>query len=546
MINLLNSHKHTTENLRFAYLSEIFTKLSGRKEFEHSELAKKKSEMAKAFNAVMDGNLTMVKKKNRGRRPHRRDEEDSWMFFARCSLLVTDAPPLNAIKKLMERVQIFDTASLSDAKWITTAKLFASFVTRSCGFWAQTTDMLLSRTEGGLVHQHVANELESKTWQVQGNLLMKRGTDDDEEDLEDNWIPETYLLEDLFTKSPFGMEHDDQPMMEAEMKLVRSNFTVHFALIKRIFNHYSAGHEEVKNAKQKAKKEKEKEKGKKGKGGKNNAKKAAAEAAAAAAAAAGTMSRSELLTLISDTKILKKHKKYATNKQITDAFNRANKDLKADLKKAAIEAGITVEGDDSEEEGEEENPDDELNKFEFVSVLLRLSVICYGQRYPQDTLAEMFERFIASDVRPNAMSADANIMVTALKDPVTQAILKKHRRMLKRIFVKYAAADSSDDAVKLNTTINLVELKQMCRDANLFGSVSDRMLVSIFSSAQQGDDREEKSGEEDAEIDANEFQEFLLAFGLLLEPDPHSHYAKKIENFIELLISRLRGSLHKR
>jgi hypothetical protein len=37
-----------------------------------------------------------------------------------------------------------------------------------------------------------------------------------------------------------------------------------------------------------------------------------------------------------------------------------------------------------------------------------------------------------------------------------------------------------------------------------------------------------------------------LAFGLILEPDPHAHYAKKTENFVELLVKRLRDTLHRR
>lgn len=65
------------------------------------------------------------------------------------------------------------------------------------GFWQTTEDMLLSRTDGGLMHQHVTNRLESKTWNIKSNLIMRRGKEENEEDTDDNWIPETYLLEDV-------------------------------------------------------------------------------------------------------------------------------------------------------------------------------------------------------------------------------------------------------------------------------------------------------------------------------------------------------------
>ena len=507
------------ENLRFAYLSETFTGVSGRKEFEHSELARTKSTAIKKFHAVMAGNLTLVKQKNRGRRPHRKDEEDNWLFLARCSLLVADSPPIDALCDLTKRVQVYDAQSLSDATWITTAKLLASFVSRMSGFWQTTEDMLLSRIDGSIVHKHVTDTLEHSAWNVVGNLLMRRGSNEDEEDTDDNWIPETYLLEELFTKPPFNLEHDDQSLMEEEMKQVRATFQLHGALIKRIFAHYSVSEEELKAKEPSDSKIKP------------------------------SMDRSEMMNLLADIKIVKTHKKWIKNKQIVAAFNKANADAKADLQKVSAVS-------DSDEDEEEENPDDELNTTEFVELLLRLSVAVYGKRNAEATLAELFEKLMSNDVRPNAMAADKNIMETALKDPVTQAVFKKNRRMLKRIFEKYAAADASDDAVKQNTTINLEELKQMCRDASLFSSISDRMLRQIFMAAQQDDDEDDNDANgsnnstaessDDAEMDVSEFQEFLLAFGLLLEPDPHCHYAKKTERFIEMLVKRLRGTLHKR
>ena len=397
----------------------------------------------------------------------------------------------------------------------------------TCGFWETTQDMLLSRTRGGLIHNHIANNLEKKTWQIQGTLLMRRG-DDEEDDTEDAWIPETYLLEDVFTGSGFGFEHDDQILMEDEMKQVRKTFQDQAPFIKRIFDYYSAGEEDKKNKKAPPQK-----------GGKG------------AKALPPTMDRSEFKTLIADIKIMKNHKKLKIkNKHIRTLFDKANADPKLELKKNAAQAkGGAVDAYDSEED--EGNPDDELNTSEFVNVLLRLSTLVYGTKY--ETLSEMFECFLQNDVRPNAMAVDKNIMVTALKDPATQGIFKRNRRMLKKIFDKYAAADASDDAVKQNTTINLEELKCMCRDANLFSSISDRMLRQIFMAAQQGDDEEEgeegskvEDASDDAEMDVSEFQEFLLAFGLILEPDPHAHYAKKTENFVELLVKRLRDTLHRR
>ena len=383
--------------------------------------------------------------------------------------------------------------------------------------------MLLSRTRGGLIHNHISNDLEKKTWQIQGKLLMSEGSSEKDEDIEDAWIPETYLLEDMFTKSPFGFEHDDQSLMEDEMKIVRNTFQHQAKFIKRIFDYYSAGEEDNNNNNNKIK------------GGKGSS---------STTILPPTMDRSEFKTLIADIKITKKHKKVIKNKQIKLIFDKGNADPKAKLKKEAVAAG--EKSDSDEDDG---NPDDELNKSEFVSVLLRLSAAIYGKHY--ETLSEMFEAFLQKDVRPNAMAVDTNIMVTALKDPATQSIFKKNRRMLKRLFDKYAAADASDDAVKQNTTINLEELKSMCRDANLFSSISDRMLRQIFMAAQQDEGNDDDTdnnteGSDDAEMDVNEFQEFLLAFGLLLEPDPHAHYAKKTEKFVQLLVQRLRGSLHKR
>jgi len=541
------------EGLRFAYLSETFTRVSGRNEFQHMSLALKKTKMFDLHTRIMDGNLTMVKQKNRGRRPHRKDEEDNWLFLARCSLSVVDSPPIEALSELKKRVQIYDSASLSDPTWITTAKLFASFASRMNGFWQTTEDMLLSRTDGGLMHQHVTNRLESKTWNIKSNLIMRRGKEEDEEDTDDNWIPETYLLEDVFCKY-FHMEPDDQSLMEDEMQAVRATFSTHGALIRRIFAHYSVGEEEVKKDNKSSKASKSSKSPKSPKSPKSTDE----------TKPKPSMDRGELNTFIADIKIIKTHKKQIKNKQIVNAFNKANLDIKADIRKSAIEASID-NGDEivlnSEDEEDEGNLDDELNTSEFVSVLLRLAVLTYGKRYDELSLGELLEKFISNDIKPNAMAADKNIMETALKDPTTQAIFKKNRRMLKKIFDKYAAADASDDAVQQNTTINLEELKSMCRDASLFSSISDRMLRQIFMAAQQDADDEEEgdSGNsggsspkskveesDDSEMDVSEFQEFLLAFGLLLEPDPHMHYAKKTENFIEILVKRLRGTLHKR
>ena len=168
--------------------------------------------------------------------------------------------------------------------------------------------MLLSRTRGGLIHNHIANNLEKKTWQIQGTLLMRRG-DEEEDDTEDAWIPETYLLEDVFTGSGFGFEHDDQILMEDEMKQVRKTFQDQAPFIKRIFNYYSAGEED-----------KKKKKAAPQKGGN------------AAKALPPTMDRSEFKTLIADIKIMKNHKKLKIkNKHIRTLFDKANADPKLDI-----------------------------------------------------------------------------------------------------------------------------------------------------------------------------------------------------------------------
>ena len=121
------------EGLRFAYMVETFMRMSGLHEFEHHHLQQEKIKMMKHFEQVMKGNLTSVKQKNRGRRPHRKEEEDNWLFLARCSLSVVNAPPIDALTLLVGRCKQYDKNSLSDEVWVTTNKLCASFVSRKWG-----------------------------------------------------------------------------------------------------------------------------------------------------------------------------------------------------------------------------------------------------------------------------------------------------------------------------------------------------------------------------------------------------------------------------
>ena len=159
--------------------------------------------------------------------------------------------------------------------------------------------------------------------------------------------------------------------------------------------------------------------------------------------------------------------------------------------------------------------------MEFSEVLIRLALRIYGNKtIPGDyaepwPLSKMVDTFFAEDVRPYACAPNKNAMEGALKNPLTIDTFHGNRKMLKRIFDKYAAADQSDAAAKATGSINLEELKVMVRDAKLMGpTLSDRMLRGIFMGAQgsESDGGEGAEVGDDDELDFGEFLEIIAAF----------------------------------
>ena len=113
-------------------------------------------------------------------------------------------------------------------------------------------------------------------------------------------------------------------------------------------------------------------------------------------------------------------------------------------------------------------------------------------------LATRVERMILDDVLPNACAVDTDVFRERVSGTKVVAVLDAHKKWLRIIFAKYAAADDSDGAVLQADTINVVEAMKMCTDAALIGATLNvRAVRSIFAYVQQEellDDDAEASG----------------------------------------------------
>eukprot|EP00946_MAST-07B_sp_MAST-7B-sp1_P000219 g219.t1 len=317
-----------------------------------------------------------------------------------------------------------------------------------------------------------------------------------------NSIPDTYKISDIFTnrRGPYEYDVDDIGLMEEQMKSLRYVFEQNRALLEKVFSHYAAaGGENTKSLPTKGRGQ-----------GKNKRK----EAENRSGSNKNSIDRSEMNAFIKDIKILHRHKKRLKNSHVISAFNKSNQDEQARVRResAAINPDLSDEDDD--------NPDDELTSTEFGEVMIRLALKIYGHKtlkgeYDEPwPLSKMIEKFFAEDVRPHACAPNKNALESALKNPVAVDAFYENRKILKRIFDKYAAADQSDAAAKATGSINLEELKVMVRDAKLMGPIlSDRMLRQLFIGAQgsESSDGDDIEIADDDEMDYGEFLEIITS-----------------------------------
>jgi hypothetical protein len=490
------------EALRFAFLAETFQRVAGKDDIQIvQDVVDRRVKEQKIFRRITEKeDYNLVKAKNRGHMPRRREEEDNFLFLSRIAMQVVAVPPLKCYGQLVHRVQTYNLRSLSDARWVATAQLLASCSSRMIAHWKLSAPLLEGRSAGAIAHRHVSSKVVQDAWRFQGNLLMQRGKaaeDDEDEDIV--WVPDTEKISGIFTKisGPFQYDVDDFALMEEQMKSLRYVFEQNGALLKKVFSHYAAAGDEGKSPQPKRGE------------GKSEDKEESSDANNF------TIDRSEMNTFVKEIKILHRHKKRVKNAHVVQAFNIANKDEKADARRASVAANPDLSDDD------DENPDDELTPMEFSEVLIRLALRIYGNKtlpgeYAEPwPLSKMVETFFAEDVRPHACAPNKNAMEGALKNPLTIDTFYEHRKMLKKIFDKYAAADQSDAAAKATGSLNLEELKVMVRDAKLMGpTLSDRMLRVLFMGAQgdEGGGGEDAEVGDDSEMDFGEYLEIIAAF----------------------------------
>ena len=476
------------ESLRYAFLVETFERVAGKDDLKVvKDIVDRRANELKTFHRITEmDDFNLVKSKNRGRMPRRKEEEDKFLFRARLALSVVVAPPLGCFGELVHRMQAYDVHSLSDARWIATAQLLASCSSRMISHWKLSVPLLDGRAAGAAIHRHVAAKLGRDVWRFQSSILLQRSASGEEEnEVTDAWIPETHKISDIFTssKGPFEYDVDDIGLMEEQMRRLRHVVEQYIPLIKKVFVYYAAAEETIDDK----------------------------------SSSSTTINQSEFMAFVKEIKIMHRHKKRLKNSHLIKAFNMANKDEKADVRRASALHNSEL----SDDEEADENPNDELTKVEFCEVLIRIGAQVYrnktstkgeyGEPWP---LSKMVETFLSEDVRPNACAPNRNAMADALKSPVAIHSLHDNRRILKRIFLKYAAADQSDSAAKTTGSINIEELRTMVRDANLVGpKLTDRMLAVLFLGAQ-GDESngEEAEVSDDAEMDFEEFKEILAAF----------------------------------
>ena len=222
------------------------------------------------------------------------------------------------------------------------------------------------------------------------------------------------------------------------------------------------------------------------------------------------MSSAEFWKLVKDSKI--PTKKFASAK-IDLIFLKANKEYD--------------EGPDAGGVDDEDNPDTELMPAEYVEVIVRMAA---GRAAKGTALPEAVRELVERQILPNACKSDAEQFRGMLKAKEFVAVMDKHRKSIRKIFMKYSGADLSD---KDGLTMNRKECTQLFKDALQIGGGFDFADIKrIFGNVQDLEGNAGDDAGDDEELVFTEFLELLVCVCIYRDPNPFMPLDKRFDRYV--------------
>eukprot|EP00741_Cyanophora_paradoxa_P007051 tig00001073_g6822.t1 len=142
---------------------------------------------------------------------------------------------------------------------------------------------------------------------------------------------------------------------------------------------------------------------------------------------------------------------------------------------------------DREKRSEEADSEDVFTLSEFLSSLIRISFLKYTSKFPD--LAMRLRHLLNHDVLPNARQENKDFFRRILIEPGVYEVVRSYRRVLFKVFQKYAAADATDTLLQgaaYNEKLNLKEFVRVFEDGELIGAggLTLRQVRDAFALAQ--------------------------------------------------------------
>jgi hypothetical protein len=181
--------------------------------------------------------------------------------------------------------------------------------------------------------------------------------------------------------------------------------------------------------------------------------------------------------------------------------------------------------------------DSELEGHEFVEALIRLAVCKYKKSTTTDWETK-FETFYIKDLLPHSKKTNkAGFREKVMTNIQMKEIIKQYHTKLKKIFVHFAAVDTSNLNITnqhTSNTVNVKELVIMARSLGMMrpGILTDSVVRTLFSHVQLNEDSSDAAADED-EMNFEEFKEVLCAIAFMLFPDPWTPAHKRLKMFFE-------------
>jgi hypothetical protein len=155
-----------------------------------------------------------------------------------------------------------------------------------------------------------------------------------------------------------------------------------------------------------------------------------------------------------------------------------------------------------------------------------------GKKRRGITLANAVQQILEENVLPNATRSDVEAFRLLVQKDHVQEMFAKYREPLYRLFNTYAADDKKDEVKEAQ---NLKEFTKLLQDKGVINNSFSRQTVQcVFNNAQMT--RYGSQGEEETQMDHEEFLEAVSAVAMCTFPNPYVAFEKRLEWTVQQLL----------